>query len=68
MMELFGLVEGVYSSISGVSMVPGTFNSFPSFHLRANAVLARPTRYGRVPTPTASPVLMPGVCVQAPPP
>ncbi|KAG8004825.1 Collagen alpha-1(XIV) chain, partial [Nibea albiflora] len=33
MMELFGLVENRYGSVSGVSMVPGTFNTFPSFHL-----------------------------------
>uniref|UniRef100_A0AAQ5ZLA8 Collagen, type XIV, alpha 1b n=1 Tax=Amphiprion ocellaris TaxID=80972 RepID=A0AAQ5ZLA8_AMPOC len=45
MMELFGLVENRYSSISGVSMVPGTFNAFPCFHLHSNALLAQPTRY-----------------------
>uniref|UniRef100_A0A671TND3 Collagen type XIV alpha 1 chain n=1 Tax=Sparus aurata TaxID=8175 RepID=A0A671TND3_SPAAU len=33
MMELFGLVENRYNSVSGVSMVPGTFNTFPCFHL-----------------------------------
>uniref|UniRef100_A0A3B5B7U4 VWFA domain-containing protein n=1 Tax=Stegastes partitus TaxID=144197 RepID=A0A3B5B7U4_9TELE len=45
MMELFGLVENRYSSVSGVSMVPGTFNAFPCFHLHSNALLAQPTRY-----------------------
>ncbi|KAM9737140.1 collagen alpha-1(XIV) chain isoform 2-T2 [Menidia menidia] len=45
MMELFGLVENRYNSISGVSMVPGTFNAFPCFHLHNNALLAQPTRY-----------------------
>nr|XP_046274514.1 collagen alpha-1(XIV) chain isoform X1 [Scatophagus argus] len=45
MMELFGLVENRYSSISGVSMVPGTFNTFPCFHLHSDALLAQPTRY-----------------------
>lgn len=44
MMELFGLVENQYSSVSGVSMVPGTFNTFPSFHLHRDAYLAQPTR------------------------
>uniref|UniRef100_H3CK63 Collagen, type XIV, alpha 1b n=1 Tax=Tetraodon nigroviridis TaxID=99883 RepID=H3CK63_TETNG len=44
MMELFGLVESRYSNVSGVSMVPGTFNSFPSFQLQADALLAQPTR------------------------
>ncbi|XP_027142362.1 collagen alpha-1(XIV) chain isoform X4 [Larimichthys crocea] len=45
MMELFGLVENRYGSVSGVSMVPGTFNTFPSFHLHSDAFLAQPTRY-----------------------
>ncbi|XP_041665058.1 collagen alpha-1(XIV) chain-like isoform X1 [Cheilinus undulatus] len=45
MMELFGLVENRYSSVSGVSMVPGTFNTFPSFHLHSDAFLAQPTRF-----------------------
>uniref|UniRef100_A0A8C7X7P0 Collagen type XIV alpha 1 chain n=1 Tax=Oryzias sinensis TaxID=183150 RepID=A0A8C7X7P0_9TELE len=40
MMELFGLVEDRYNSIYGVSMVPGTFNAFPSFHLHSNALLS----------------------------
>lgn len=44
MMELFGLEESRYSSLSGVSMVPGTFNSFPCYHLHSQAVLAQPTR------------------------
>uniref|UniRef100_A0A669DZ60 Collagen type XIV alpha 1 chain n=1 Tax=Oreochromis niloticus TaxID=8128 RepID=A0A669DZ60_ORENI len=47
MMELFGLVENRYSSMSGVSMVPGTFNTFPCFHLHSDALLAQPTRYTR---------------------
>ncbi|KAM8841502.1 collagen alpha-1(XIV) chain isoform 2-T2 [Spinachia spinachia] len=45
MMELFGLVESRYGSVAGVSMVPGTFNTFPCFHLHADAFLAQPTRY-----------------------
>ncbi|KAI3358214.1 hypothetical protein L3Q82_003212 [Scortum barcoo] len=45
MMELFGLVENRYGSVSGVSMVPGTFNTFPCFHLHSDAFLAQPTRY-----------------------
>ncbi|XP_059205204.1 collagen alpha-1(XIV) chain-like [Centropristis striata] len=44
MMELFGLVENRYGSVSGVSMVPGTFNTFPCFHLHSDAFLAQPTR------------------------
>lgn len=46
MMELFGLAESRYGSVTGVSMVPGTFNTFPCFHLHADAFLAQPTRYG----------------------
>ncbi|KAL6100252.1 col14a1 [Pungitius sinensis] len=45
MMELFGLVESRYGSVDGVSMLPGTFNTFPCFHLHADAFLATPTRY-----------------------
>ncbi|CAN9503606.1 unnamed protein product [Ophioblennius macclurei] len=45
MMELFGLVENEYSSVAGVSMVPGTFNAFPCFHLHSDALLARQTKY-----------------------
>lgn len=45
MMELFGLVEDKYSSLSGVSLVPGTFNTFPCFRLHSDALLAQPTRF-----------------------
>ncbi|KAK7939882.1 hypothetical protein WMY93_003208 [Mugilogobius chulae] len=45
MMDLFGLVEDRYSSLSGVSLVPGTFNTFPCFRLHNNAMLAQPTKY-----------------------
>lgn len=45
MMELFGLEESRYGSVSGVSMVPGTFNTFPCFHLHSDAFLAQPTKY-----------------------
>ncbi|XP_072317831.1 collagen alpha-1(XIV) chain-like, partial [Eucyclogobius newberryi] len=45
MMELFGLVEDRYSALSGVSLVPGTFNTFPCFRLHSNALLAQPTKF-----------------------
>ncbi|XP_054620763.1 collagen alpha-1(XIV) chain-like isoform X1 [Dunckerocampus dactyliophorus] len=45
MMEMFGLVEERYSSLTGVAMVPGTFNTFPCFHLHSDALLAQPTRF-----------------------
>lgn len=44
MMEMFGLVEHLYSSVSGVSMEPGTFNSYSSFRLGSDALLTQPTR------------------------
>ncbi|XP_039520069.1 collagen alpha-1(XIV) chain isoform X2 [Pimephales promelas] len=45
MMEMFGLVEHLYSNVSGVSMEPGTFNSFSSFRLGSGALLTQPTRF-----------------------
>ncbi|XP_053719022.1 collagen alpha-1(XIV) chain-like [Synchiropus splendidus] len=45
MMEMFGLVEDQYRARPGVSMVPGTFNVFPSYQLHPDALLSQPTRY-----------------------
>uniref|UniRef100_A0A4W5L525 Collagen type XIV alpha 1 chain n=1 Tax=Hucho hucho TaxID=62062 RepID=A0A4W5L525_9TELE len=45
MMEMFGLVEGLYGHVSGVSMEPGTFNSFSCFRLHNNSLLAQPTKF-----------------------
>ncbi|KAM9495088.1 collagen alpha-1(XIV) chain isoform 1-T1 [Clarias gariepinus] len=45
MMETFGLVEHLYSNVAGVSMEPGTFNSFSSYRLASDALLAQPTRF-----------------------
>ncbi|XP_059375547.1 collagen alpha-1(XIV) chain, partial [Carassius carassius] len=45
MMEMFGLVEHLYSSVSGVSMEPGTFNSYSSFRLGSDALITQPTRF-----------------------
>uniref|UniRef100_A0A8C2JQJ2 Collagen, type XIV, alpha 1b n=1 Tax=Cyprinus carpio TaxID=7962 RepID=A0A8C2JQJ2_CYPCA len=45
MMEMFGLVEHLYSGVSGVSMEPGTFNSFSSFRLGSDALVTQPTRF-----------------------
>ncbi|KAJ8000142.1 hypothetical protein DPEC_G00201770 [Dallia pectoralis] len=45
MMEMFGLMEGQHGSVPGVSMEPGTFNSFPCFRLHDNALLAQPTKF-----------------------
>ncbi|KAM6968107.1 collagen alpha-1(XIV) chain [Aplochiton taeniatus] len=45
MMERFGLVEKEYASVPGVSLEPGSFNSFPSYRLHRHALLSQPTRY-----------------------
>lgn len=45
MMEMFGLVEKHYSSVQGVSMEPGTFNSYPCYRLHKDALVSQPTRY-----------------------
>lgn len=45
MMEKFGLVEKSYSSVEGVSMEPGTFNSFPCYRLHKDALISQPTRF-----------------------
>ncbi|TRY54520.1 hypothetical protein DNTS_033389 [Danionella cerebrum] len=45
MMEMFGLVEKQYSSLQGVSMEPGTFNSFPCYRLHKDALISQLTRY-----------------------
>ncbi|XP_041844785.1 collagen alpha-1(XIV) chain [Melanotaenia boesemani] len=45
MMEKFGLVEKEYSNIPGVSMEPGSFNSYPCYRLHRNALVLQPTKY-----------------------
>uniref|UniRef100_W5LGS1 Collagen type XIV alpha 1 chain n=1 Tax=Astyanax mexicanus TaxID=7994 RepID=W5LGS1_ASTMX len=45
MMEMFGLVEKQYSNVKGVSMEPGTFNSFPCYRLHTDALVSQPTRF-----------------------
>ncbi|XP_077577231.1 collagen alpha-1(XIV) chain isoform X2 [Stigmatopora nigra] len=45
MMEKFGLGEKEYSTISGVSLEPGSFNSFPCYRLHRDALLSQPTKY-----------------------
>lgn len=44
-MEMFGLVEKDYSNMQGVSMEPGTFNSFPCYRLHKDALISQPTKY-----------------------
>uniref|UniRef100_A0A4W6CGR3 Collagen type XIV alpha 1 chain n=1 Tax=Lates calcarifer TaxID=8187 RepID=A0A4W6CGR3_LATCA len=45
MMEKFGLVEKEYSIIPGVSLEPGSFNSFPCYRLHRDAMVSQPTKY-----------------------
>uniref|UniRef100_A0A8D3E8A7 Collagen, type XIV, alpha 1a n=1 Tax=Scophthalmus maximus TaxID=52904 RepID=A0A8D3E8A7_SCOMX len=45
MMEMFGLVEKEYSIIPGVSLEPGSFNSFPCYRLHRDALVSQPTKY-----------------------
>uniref|UniRef100_A0A3Q3CJL9 Collagen, type XII, alpha 1b n=1 Tax=Haplochromis burtoni TaxID=8153 RepID=A0A3Q3CJL9_HAPBU len=43
MLEAFNLTEKTYSYIKGVSMEPGSFNSYTAYRLHKNAFLTQPT-------------------------
>nr|XP_057921467.1 collagen alpha-1(XII) chain isoform X1 [Doryrhamphus excisus] len=43
MLETFNLTEKTYAQVRGVSMEPGSFNSFTSYRLHKNAFLAMPS-------------------------
>uniref|UniRef100_A0A7N8X8M8 Collagen, type XIV, alpha 1a n=1 Tax=Mastacembelus armatus TaxID=205130 RepID=A0A7N8X8M8_9TELE len=45
MMEKFGLIEKEYGTIPGVSLEPGSFNSFPCYRLHRDALVSQPTKY-----------------------
>ncbi|KAJ6663115.1 hypothetical protein lerEdw1_010708 [Lerista edwardsae] len=45
MMEMFGLVEKEFATVEGVSMEPGTFNSYSCFRLHKDALVSQPTKY-----------------------
>uniref|UniRef100_A0A8C4Y8J3 Collagen alpha-1(XIV) chain n=1 Tax=Gopherus evgoodei TaxID=1825980 RepID=A0A8C4Y8J3_9SAUR len=45
MMEMFGLVEKEFSTVEGVSMEPGTFNTYPCYRLHKDALVSQPTKY-----------------------
>uniref|UniRef100_A0A8C4EFK5 Collagen alpha-1(XIV) chain n=1 Tax=Dicentrarchus labrax TaxID=13489 RepID=A0A8C4EFK5_DICLA len=47
MMEKFGLIEKEYSTIPGVSLEPGSFNSFPCYRLHRDALVSQPTNHVR---------------------
>ncbi|KAM8847495.1 collagen alpha-1(XII) chain isoform 4-T4 [Synchiropus picturatus] len=43
MLEAFNLTQKTYSSVKGVSMEPGSFNSYASYRLHRNAFMTQPT-------------------------
>ncbi|XP_039980832.1 collagen alpha-1(XII) chain isoform X2 [Xiphias gladius] len=43
MLEAFNLTEKTYSQVKGVSMEPGSFNSYTAYRLHKNAFLSQPT-------------------------
>ena len=43
MLEAFNLTEKTYGSSQGVSMEPGSFNSYTAYRLHKNAFLNQPT-------------------------
>ncbi|KAL2081858.1 hypothetical protein ACEWY4_021676 [Coilia grayii] len=43
MLEAFNITDKTYGSISGVSMEPGSFNSYTAYRLHKNAFLTQPT-------------------------
>lgn len=45
MLEAFNLTEKTYSYIKGVSMEPGSFNSYTAYRLHKNAFLTQPTAW-----------------------
>ncbi|KAJ8389361.1 hypothetical protein AAFF_G00120690 [Aldrovandia affinis] len=43
MLEAFNLTDKTYASVTGVSLEPGSFNSYDSYRLHKNAFLSQPT-------------------------
>uniref|UniRef100_A0A8C4RJN8 Collagen alpha-1(XII) chain n=1 Tax=Erpetoichthys calabaricus TaxID=27687 RepID=A0A8C4RJN8_ERPCA len=44
MLEAFNLTDKVFSTVQGVSMEPGSFNTFTAYRLHKNAYLNQPTK------------------------
>ncbi|XP_066579143.1 collagen alpha-1(XII) chain isoform X2 [Amia ocellicauda] len=44
MLEAFNLTDKTFASVKGVSMEPGSFNSFTAYRLHKNAYLSQPTK------------------------
>ncbi len=45
MLEAFNLTEKMYASTKGVSMEPGSFNSYTAYRLHKNAFLNQPSSW-----------------------
>ncbi|XP_056620126.1 collagen alpha-1(XII) chain isoform X2 [Triplophysa dalaica] len=45
MLEAFNLTEKMYANTKGVSMEPGSFNSYTAYRLHKNAYLSQPSSY-----------------------
>ena len=43
MLEAFNLTEKTYGQVSGISMEPGSFNSYTAYRLHKNAFLSQPS-------------------------
>lgn len=43
MLEAYNLTEKTFASVQGVSLQPGSFNSFPAYNLQKDAFLSIPT-------------------------
>lgn len=44
MLEAFNLTEKTYSQVKGVSMEPGSFNSYIAYRLHKDSFLNQPTK------------------------
>lgn len=45
MLEAFNITDRTFAATNGVSMEPGTFNSFMSYRLHKDAFISQPTKY-----------------------
>lgn len=45
MLEAFNITDRTFAGMNGVSMEPGSFNSFIAYRLHKDAFLNQPTKY-----------------------
>lgn len=45
MLEAFNITDRTFAATNGISMEPGTFNSFMSYRLHKDAFISQPTKY-----------------------